>query len=106
MSFAIFMMAPDQFQIINIIFTPVIPIQEYQLAKMRIIPNTILYVIFLCSGITFDYLMIRFVRNRNQIQPTEMVPWKSVSPQDKVSKRMNCEKSKMVFCYQNCSDLL
>ena len=71
-----------------------LPIQEYQLAKMRIIPNTMLYIIFLCSGIIFDYQMIRFVRNRNQIEPTELVPWKSVSPEDKVSEKMSCQESK------------
>ena len=71
-----------------------LPIQEYQQANMRIISNTILYAIFLCSGIIFDYQMIVFVRNRNQIEPTELVPWKSVSPRDKVSERMSCEESK------------
>ena len=71
-----------------------LPIQEYQQANMRIISNIILYAIFLCSGIVFDYQMIVFVRNRNQIEPTELVPWKSVSPRDKVSERMRCEESK------------
>ena len=76
-----------------------LPIQEYQLANMRIIPNTILYVIFLCSGITFDYQMIRFVRNRNQIEPTELVPWKSFSPDDKVSEGMSCEELKNLLTF-------
>ena len=76
-----------------------LPIQEYQLAKMRIIPNTMLYIIFLCSGIIFDYQMIRFVRNRNQTEPTELVPWKSVSPKDKVSERMSCEELKNLLTF-------
>ena len=77
-----------------------LPIQEYQLAKMRIIPNTILYVIFLCSGIIFDYQMIVFVKNRNQKEPTELVPWKSVGSQDKVSEKMSCKSQKKCGHFQ------
>ena len=83
------LIAPER-QSITIIF---IAIGIYNF-DIRLISNTALYVIFLCSGIFFDYQMIVFVRKRNQVEPTELVPWKSVSPQDKVSEKMSCEDSK------------
>ena len=36
-------------------------------------------VIFVGTGLFFDFKMLFFVRNRNKIEPIQLVPWKSTN---------------------------
>ena len=40
--------------------------------------NVFLFFVALGSGIFFDYKMMVFVKNRNKIEPIQLIPWKSV----------------------------
>ena len=40
--------------------------------------NASLFFVSLGSGIFFDYKMMVFVKNRNKIEPIQLIPWKSV----------------------------
>ena len=48
----------------------------------------VLSIIFVGSGLFFDIKMLIFVRNRNKIEPIQLVPWKSTNP------RLTLEKEK------------
>ena len=45
--------------------------------------NVSLFFVSLGSGILFDYKMIVFVKNRNRIEPIQLIPWKSVDSSEK-----------------------
>ena len=60
-----------------------LPLNDYQTPKLPFIINATLYVLLLGSAIFNDYQMILFVKNRNQIQPIQLVPWKIVDPKEK-----------------------
>ena len=48
--------------------------------KIHLFVNVVLSVIFVGSGLFFDIKMLIFVRNRNKIEPIQLVPWKSTNP--------------------------
>ena len=48
--------------------------------KIHLLVNVVLSVIFVGSGLFFDIKMLIFVRNRNKIEPIQLVPWKSTNP--------------------------
>ena len=48
--------------------------------KVHLLVNVVLSVIFVGSGLFFDIKMLIFVRNRNKIEPIQLVPWKSTNP--------------------------
>ena len=48
--------------------------------KVHLLVNLVLSVIFVGSGLFFDIKMLIFVRNRNKIEPIQLVPWKSTCP--------------------------
>ena len=48
----------------------------------------VLSVIVVGSGLFFDIKMLIFVRNRNKIEPIQLIPWKSTNP------RLMLEKEK------------
>ena len=60
-----------------------LPLHDYQMPKLPFIINGTLYVVLLGSAIFNDYQMILFVKNRNQIQPIQLVPWKNVGSEEK-----------------------
>ena len=45
--------------------------------------NLVLFFLSLGSGIFFDYKMMIFVKNRNRIEPIQLIPWKSVDSSEK-----------------------
>ena len=45
--------------------------------------NVSLFFVSLGSGIFFDYKMMIFVKNRNRIEPIQLIPWKSVDSSEK-----------------------
>ena len=51
-----------------------------EMNKIHLLVNVVLSVIFVGSGLFFDIKMLIFVRNRNKIEPSQLVPWKSTSP--------------------------
>ena len=57
-----------------------LPIDEFQMPKLRVGLNTIIQLLFFGSGILCDVKMILFVKNRNKTQPIGLVPWNSVNP--------------------------
>ena len=60
-----------------------VPLNDYEIPKLPFIFNATLYLLLLGSGIFFDYQMILFVKNRNQIQPIQLVPWKIIGSEEK-----------------------
>ena len=48
--------------------------------KLHLLVNLVLSIIFVGSGLFFDIKMLIFVRNRNKIEPIQLVPWKSTNP--------------------------
>ena len=56
---------------------------EYQLPIVLAIFNVPMSILLLSVGIFFDYKMFLFVKKRNQIEPIQLVPWKSVSAEEK-----------------------
>ena len=50
-----------------------------EMNKIHLLVNVVLSVIFVGSGLFFDIKMLIFVRNRNKIEPIQLVPWKSTS---------------------------
>ena len=48
--------------------------------KVHVLVNVILRLIFVGTGLFFDFKMLIFVRNRNKIEPIQLVPWKSTNP--------------------------
>ena len=60
-----------------------LPLNDYQMPKLPFIINATLYVLLLGSAIFNDYQMILFVKNRNQIKPIQLVPWKIVGSEEK-----------------------
>ena len=56
---------------------------EYQLPIVLAIFNVPMSILLLSIGIFFDYKMFLFVKKRNQIEPIQLVPWKSVSAEEK-----------------------
>ena len=59
-----------------------------EMSKIHLLVNVVLSVIFVGSGLFFDIKMLIFVRNRNNIKPIQLVPWKSTNP------RLTTEKEK------------
>ena len=57
-----------------------LPIDEFQMPKLKLVLNTIIYLLFFGSGIFCDVKMILFVKNRNKTQPIGLIPWNSVDP--------------------------
>ena len=51
-----------------------------EMNKIHLLVNVVLSVIFVGSGLFFDIKMLIFVRNRNKIEPIQLVPWKSTNP--------------------------
>ena len=51
-----------------------------KLTKVHLVVNVVLSIIFVGSGLFFDIKMLIFVRNRNKIEPIQLVPWKSTNP--------------------------
>ena len=51
-----------------------------EMNKFHLLVNVVLSVIFVGSGLFFDIKMLIFVRNRNKIEPIQLVPWKSTNP--------------------------
>ena len=49
-------------------------------SKTLLFINITLIIICIGTGLYFDISMLIFVKNRNQIQPLQLVPWKSVNP--------------------------
>ena len=49
-------------------------------SKALLFINITLIIICIGTGLYFDISMLIFVKNRNQIQPLQLVPWKSVNP--------------------------
>ena len=45
--------------------------------------NGSLFILSLGSGVFFDYKMMVFVKNRNRIEPIQLIPWKSVDSSEK-----------------------
>ena len=50
-----------------------------EMNKIHLLVNVVLSVIFVGSGLFFDIKMLIFVRNRNKIEPIQLVPWKSTN---------------------------
>ena len=50
-----------------------------EMNKFHLLVNVVLSVIFVGSGLFFDIKMLIFVRNRNKIEPIQLVPWKSTN---------------------------
>ena len=48
--------------------------------KVHVLVNVILRLIFVGTGLFFDFKMLIFVRNRNKVEPIQLVPWKSTNP--------------------------
>ena len=48
--------------------------------KVHVLVNAAQRVIFVGTGLFFDFKMLFFVRNRNKIEPIQLVPWKSTNP--------------------------
>ena len=48
--------------------------------KVHVLVNVAQRVIFVGTGLFFDFKMLIFVRNRNKIEPIQLVPWKSTNP--------------------------
>ena len=48
--------------------------------KVHVLVNVAQRVIFVGTGLFFDFKMLFFVRNRNKIEPIQLVPWKSTNP--------------------------
>ena len=51
-----------------------------EMNKIQLLVNVVSSVIFVGSGLFFDIKMLIFVRNRNKIEPIQLVPWKSTNP--------------------------
>ena len=51
-----------------------------EMNKIHLLVNVVLSVIFVGSGLFFDIKMLIFVKNRNKIEPIQLVPWKSTNP--------------------------
>ena len=49
-------------------------------SKTLLFTNITLIIICIGTGLYFDISMLIFVKNRNQVQPLQLVPWKSVNP--------------------------
>ena len=47
--------------------------------KVHVLVNVAQRVIFVGTGLFFDLKMLFFVRNRNKIEPIQLVPWKSTN---------------------------
>ena len=56
---------------------------KYQLPIVLAVFNVPLSISLLSIGIFFDHKMFLFVKKRNQIGPIQLVPWKSVSAEEK-----------------------
>jgi amino acid transporter len=54
-----------------------------EMNKIHLLVNVVLSVIFVGSGLFFDIKMLIFVRNRNKIEPIQLVPWKSTNAPEK-----------------------
>ena len=54
----------------------------------RVFLLVVLSFVFVGSGLFFDIKMLIFIRNRNKIEPIQLVPWKSTNP------RLTLEKEK------------
>ena len=50
-----------------------------EMNKIQLLVNVVSSVIFVGSGLFFDIKMLIFVRNRNKIEPIQLVPWKSTN---------------------------
>jgi hypothetical protein len=59
-----------------------------KMAKVRLVVNGFLIIIFVGSGLFFDIKMLIFVRNRKKIEPIQLIPWKSTN------QRLTLEKEK------------
>ena len=64
-------------------------------SKILLFINVALGIICIGAGLFFDIKMLVFVRKRNQIQPLQLVPWKSIHPEsngddDTVPLRASC----------------
>ena len=57
-----------------------------EMNKIHLLVNVVLSVIFVGSGLFFDIKMLIFVRNRNKIEPIQLVPWKSTNPHPSLEK--------------------
>ena len=51
---------------------------DHQTPKLQLAINNILHLLSFGSGIFFDVKMVKFMKNQNKTQPTELIPWKSV----------------------------
>ena len=59
-----------------------------KMAKVRLVVNGFLIIIFVGSGLFFDIKMLIFVRNRKKIEPIQLVPWKCTN------QRLTLDKEK------------
>ena len=59
-----------------------------KMAKVRLVVNGFLIIIFVGSGLFFDIKMLIFVRNRKKIEPIQLIPWKSTN------QRLTLDKEK------------
>ena len=57
-----------------------LPIDEFQMPKVKVVLYTIIYLLYFGIGILCDVKMILFVKNRNKTQPIGLVPWNSTDP--------------------------
>ena len=54
-----------------------------EMNKSHLLVTLIVNIFLIGSGLFFDIKMLLFVRNRNKIEPSQFVPWKSVGSKEK-----------------------
>ena len=54
-----------------------------EMNKTHFLVSNIVNIILIGSGLFFDIKMLIFVRNRNKIEPSQLMPWKSAGSKEK-----------------------
>ena len=73
--------------------------------KLHLIINVVCCILIIGNGLFFDLKMLIFVKNRNQVSPIQLVPWKSTSPQEQaaddstVPLQASCVSTASLICF-------
>ena len=66
----------------NKVMRACLDLEDIEMSKILLFSNVFLSFICIGSGLFFDVKMLMFVKNQNKTQPIQLVPWKSVNPQE------------------------